>query len=67
MPLQYVKLALAASWVLGVVIIGVVIRTTSAAGLAALVGFSLLPPLAMLLLWNDPPQTMSESIREGRR
>jgi hypothetical protein len=32
-----------------------------------LVGFGLLPPLAILLLWNEPAQTMSESINEERR
>jgi hypothetical protein len=35
--------------------------------LIALLALTLLPPLAMLLLWTDPPPTLSESIREGRR
>jgi len=30
-------------------------------------GFGLLPPLAILLLWNEPAQTMSESINDARR
>jgi hypothetical protein len=67
MSLQYIKATLATSWVLGAIIIGLIAQVTSAAGLVGLAAFSLLPPLAMLVLWNDPPQTMSESIREGRR
>jgi hypothetical protein len=40
---------------------------TSAGGRVALVAFGLLPPLAMLLMWNEPSQTLSESINEQRR
>jgi hypothetical protein len=32
-----------------------------------LAGFGLLPPLAILLLWNEPAQTLSESINDARR
>jgi len=32
-----------------------------------LAGFGLLPPLAILFLWNEPAQTMSESINDARR
>src|SRR5688572_23617746 len=67
MPLQYIKVALAASWVLGAIIIGVLAQVGSPAGMIVLMALGLLPPLAMLLLWTDPPQTMTESIREGRR
>ena len=65
--LQHIKMAMATLWVLGALLVGVFAQMTSAAGLIVLAAVSLLPPLAMLLLWNDPPQTMSESIREGRR
>ena len=67
MPLQYIKMALAASWVLLSIVVGVVAHVTSAAGLVALVALAVLPPLAMFLLWTDPPQTLSESIRQARR
>ena len=67
MRLQYIKMAMATLWVVGALLVGVVAQMTSAAGLIVLAAVSLLPALAMLLLWNDPPQTMSESIREGRR
>lgn len=67
MRLQYIKMTLAAVWVLSAVVIGVVAGVTSAGGRVALAALGLLPPLAMLLLWNDPPQSMSESISKARR
>ena len=33
---------------------------------ALIAGLGLLPPLAMLLLWNEPTRTMSESIHDAR-
>ena len=39
----------------------------SVSGWIVLASLALLPHLVMLRLWNDPPQTMSESINEGRR
>ena len=36
-------------------------------GMIFVAALGLLPPLAILFLWNDPQQTMSESINEGRR
>ena len=67
MPLQYIKMTLAALWVMLSIVVGVVAHVTSAPGLVALVAFTVLPILAMVLLWNEPAQTLSESIREGRR
>jgi hypothetical protein len=31
------------------------------------VALGVLPPLALLLLWNEPAQTMAEAIDEARR
>jgi hypothetical protein len=67
MSLQSIKVTLGAGWALATLLIGIAVEATSPGTLAALAAFGILPPLAMLLLWNDPPQTMSESIREGRR
>lgn len=67
MRLQYIKMTIAAVWVLFAVIGGVAADVTSAGGRVALAAFGLLPPLGMWLLWNAPPQTMSERIHEGRR
>ena len=67
MSLPNIKITLAVLWVLGTIVIGRITGASSAAALVTLATLALLPPLAMLLLWNDPAQTMSESIREGRR
>ena len=67
MRLQHIKQVLASVWVLLAVIVGLAFGVTSAGGLVALAALGLLPPLALMLLWNEPPETMSESIRGGRR
>jgi hypothetical protein len=67
MRLQNIKMVVAAAWVVIAVIVGLVFGVTSSGGLVALVALGLLPPLAMLLLWNDPSQTLSESISKARR
>jgi hypothetical protein len=67
MQLHHIKTMLAAGWVVSVVVASLALGITSSGGLVALAVFGLLPPLAMWRLWNHPRQTMSESIREGRR
>jgi hypothetical protein len=66
MELQHIKMTVSGLWVLIAVFIAIV-ADLSAPGLIALAGVGLLPPLALLLLWNDPAQTISESIHEARR
>jgi hypothetical protein len=66
MQLQQIKKAFGVAWVLGAVLIGLVaVRSTG--GLVVLAALGLLPPIALMFLWNEPPETMSESIRGGRR
>jgi uncharacterized membrane protein YhiD involved in acid resistance len=67
MGLRQIKLTAAAVWVLAAIGIGLVAGVTSPGGLVLLAALGLLPPLALLLLWNDPPQSLSESIQQGRR
>ena len=66
MQLQYIKMTVAALWVLSAVVTGIAIDPSWNVGVA-LAAFGLLPPLAILFFWTDPAQTLSESIREGRR
>jgi hypothetical protein len=63
----YVKLTLAAVWVLAVVIVGLVAGVTSVSGRVAVGAVALLPPIGAWLPWKAPAQTLSESIQEGRR
>lgn len=66
MELHYIKMTVAGLWVLIAVVIALV-TDLSWPGLIALAGIGMLPPLALLVLWNEPTQTISESIHEARR
>lgn len=66
MSLQRIKMSVAVVWVCIATVIAIAIDMTWIRGLL-LAGFGLLPPLAILLLWNEPTQTMSESINNARR
>jgi hypothetical protein len=66
MGLQRIKMFLCAAWV------AVTLAIAIGAGLTwplqlAVAALGLLPPLALLLWWNEPRQTMTESINEARR
>jgi hypothetical protein len=50
-----------------VVVAGLVSGVTSPSGWTVLTALALLPAGAMLTLWHDPAQTMSESIQQARR
>ena len=67
MRLEYTKATVASLWVLISCVVGLIIGVSSPRGLVVLASLGLLPPLAVLLLWTDPPQTIAESIREARR
>ena len=68
MTLQRIKMTLSAAWVLAALALAIAIGADmSWVKMTALAAIALVPPLAILLLWNDPPQTMSESIHEARR
>jgi hypothetical protein len=66
MNLQKIKMSVSAVWVLFATVIAIAVDMTWTRGLL-LAGFGLLPPLAILLLWNEPTQTMSETINNARR
>jgi len=66
MTLQRIKMTVSAIWVLIAVVVAFSVDLSWTRGIA-LTAFGLLPPLALLLLWNEPATTMSESINEGRR
>lgn len=66
LTLQQIKMTVSSLWVLIALIILLVINP-STMGTILLAGLGLIPPLFVLLLWNDPAQTMSESINQARR
>lgn len=67
MQSRSIKTVSAATWMFAVGIGGVIANLNSRASWAALVGIAIVPPLVMMRLWKDPPQTMSESIQDARR
>jgi len=67
MKLQSIKTTLASAWVLLIIVVGLAAGVESTTGLIALVTVGLLPPLGLLLLWNDPTPTLSQSISKVLR
>jgi hypothetical protein len=64
---QYVKLALAAGWMLlALVAVAALGYLRSPSDLLMLAALGLAPPAAMWFWWNDPAQTLSESIQAVR-
>jgi hypothetical protein len=67
MILKNVKLMVVAAYILTVAAVAVVSGVTSGAGLIVFTAIALLPSGALLTLWKDPVQTMSETIQAARR
>ena len=67
MELQHIKSIAAAGWILAAGLVGLAGGVTSPGTMVVLAALGLLPPMALLLLWNHPSQTMSESIQQVRR
>ena len=66
MELQKIKKIVAAGWMLTV--LAVIVGTDLSGPIQlALAAVGLLPPLALLLWWNEPSPTMSEAINRARR
>ena len=65
---QQVKLALAALWMfLAVAIMAASGSLRSASDVLMLAALAVAPPAAMWFWWNDPAQTLSQSIQDVRR
>lgn len=67
MILRNVKLIVVAAYILTVVAVAVASGMTSGAGLIVFTAVALLPSGALLMLWKDPSQTLSETIQSARR
>lgn len=67
MMLKNVKLMVVAGYILTVAAVAIASGVTSSAGVVIVTAVALLPSGALLTLWNDPPPTMSETIRAARR
>ena len=67
MQLERIKWVLTAAWVMTAVILGLFVRDVTWQIWAGFVALAVLPPLALLLWWTHPAQTMSETINAARR
>jgi hypothetical protein len=66
MELHTIKRTIAGSWVALTLIIALMSQITEPLQLA-IAALAVMPPLALLLLWNEPAQTMTQAINEARR
>ena len=66
MQLEHIKMTISGAWMVSALVIAIVVHPPTM-GAILLGSLGLFPPLLMLLLWNHPAQTMSESIDEARR
>jgi hypothetical protein len=66
MTLQNIKMIVSGVWMLTALAIVIVADVSWLAGVA-IAALGVLPPLALLLWWNEPAQTMSESIRKAQQ
>jgi hypothetical protein len=68
MKTQHMKLAVAAVWmVLAVVLVAALGYLRSPSDVLMLAALALAPPAAMWFWWNDPAETLSESIQAVQR
>ena len=51
--------ALAATWILGAGLIGLLGNVTSIGGAATVLGLGLVPPMLLMLRWSHPIQAMT--------
>jgi len=67
MQLVSTKAIIAMLWISMVLILGIALNMHSFSSWNVLAGVAIVPLLVMMWRWNDPRQTMSESIQEARR
>jgi hypothetical protein len=67
MQLLSIKSIVAMLWVSAVPIVGIALNVDSFSSWTLLAGVAVVPPIVMMWRWNDPRQTMSESIQEALR
>jgi hypothetical protein len=66
MSLQRIKLTMSVVWVLAA-LVAFLVAGASLTGNLVIAALGVLPPVALLLLWQDPVPTMSERINQARR
>jgi hypothetical protein len=67
MRVELMKRTIAVGWIIAIGILALGANVTSLPAWVFLVAVAFGPPVTMLLLWKNPPQTISESIHQARR
>jgi Flp pilus assembly protein TadB len=67
MQLVSIKAVIGMLWVSTVSVVGIAGNLNSVASWIVLAVVAIVPPLVVMWRWNDPRQTMSESIQEALR
>jgi hypothetical protein len=67
MQLESIKAVFAMLWVSAVCMAGIAGNVNSTSSWTVLTAVAVLPPLVMMRLWNDPRQTISQSIQQVLR
>ena len=67
MILRNVKFIVVAAYILTIALGALASGVTPGAGLTVFTAVALLPSGALLVLWNHPSQTLSETIQAARR
>ena len=67
MQRDVIKTTITAVWVSAVSAVGIAGNLRSLSAWAVLAGLATIVPLVMMWRWNDPRQTMSETIQAARR
>lgn len=67
MKLERKKAIAAAVWLIAVCGVGLLAQLTSRSAWVIVAAIAVLPPLVAMRYWNDPDQSMSESIQDALR
>ena len=67
MTLDLRKRLIATVWFVAAVMVALAFNVGSVAAWGVVAAVAIAPPLVMLRLWKDPPETISETIHSARR
>jgi hypothetical protein len=67
MGFKNLKVVIAVAYVIAVGVVGALVGVSSNLAWLLLAGLAVLPAAAVFAFWNEPEQTMSESISRARR
>ena len=66
MRIRNIKMIVSGIWMLAALVIAILTHPSWVAGIV-IAAIGVLPPVALLFWWNEPAQTMSESIRQAQQ